>query len=171
MIRIWCFHPCTLGSVPSLGIEIPHQVTAHPTTKTNKQQKTCHRDSFTHNSERFFFAFFFFLGLHPRHMEVPSLGVKSELQLRPTPQPQQHQIWATPVTHTTAHGNARSLTYWVRPGIEPVSSWMLVGLVTTEPEPWWELPTIVRASKQARKEGGRKEGINKGRKRRKNRKK
>ena len=25
--------------------------------------------------------FFFFLGLHPRHMEVPRLGVKSELQL------------------------------------------------------------------------------------------
>ena len=24
---------------------------------------------------------FFFLGLHPRHMEVPKLGVKSELQL------------------------------------------------------------------------------------------
>ena len=29
----------------------------------------------------FFFFFFVFLGLHPRHMEVPSLGVQSELQL------------------------------------------------------------------------------------------
>ena len=28
-----------------------------------------------------FFAFFFFLGLHLRHMEVPRLGVKLELQL------------------------------------------------------------------------------------------
>ena len=26
-----------------------------------------------------FFFFFFFLGPHPRHMEVPRLGVKSEL--------------------------------------------------------------------------------------------
>ena len=29
----------------------------------------------------FFFFFFGFLGLHPRHMEVPRLGVQSELQL------------------------------------------------------------------------------------------
>ena len=33
----------------------------------------------------FFFLFFFcFLGLHPRYMEVPRLGVKSELQLPTT---------------------------------------------------------------------------------------
>ena len=31
------------------------------------------------------------------------------------------------MTDTTAHGNGRSLTHWARPGIEPVSSWMLVG--------------------------------------------
>ena len=35
-------------------------------------------------------------------MEVPRLGVKSELQ----PQPQPWRIWATPTTYTTAHGNA-----------------------------------------------------------------
>ena len=29
----------------------------------------------------------------------------------------------------TLHGNARSLTYWARPGIEPASSWTLVGFV------------------------------------------
>ena len=29
----------------------------------------------------FFFFFFAFLGLHQRHMEVPRLGVKSDLQL------------------------------------------------------------------------------------------
>jgi len=27
------------------------------------------------------------------------------------------------LTYTTAHGNTRSLTHWVRPGIEPASSW------------------------------------------------
>ena len=28
-----------------------------------------------------FYFYFFFSGLHPQHMEVPSLGVESELQL------------------------------------------------------------------------------------------
>ena len=37
-------------------------------------------------------CFCFFLGPHPWRLEVPRLGVKSELQLRPTPQPQQRQI-------------------------------------------------------------------------------
>ena len=58
-------------------------------------------------------------------MEVPRLGVKSELQLlaytraTATPEPQQRQIRAVSVTYTTAHGNAGSLTHWARPGFEP----------------------------------------------------
>ena len=44
-----------------------------------------------------------------------------------TPQPQQHKIWAASATYTTAHGNARSLTHWVRPGI--ASTWILVRFV------------------------------------------
>ena len=40
--------------------------------------------------------------------------------------------------YTTAYNNTRSLTHWVSPGIEPVSSWILVGFITTEP--WQELP-------------------------------
>ena len=43
-------------------------------------------------------------------------------------------IWATFVTYTSAYGNTRSLTHWERPGIEPTSSWTLVGLLTTEPQ-------------------------------------
>ena len=43
------------------------------------------------------------------------------------------------VTYITAHGSAGSLTHWTRPGIEPVSSRILVGFVTTEPQ--WELHT------------------------------
>ena len=31
----------------------------------------------------------------------------------------QHRIWATSATYTTAHGSARSLTHWARPGIKP----------------------------------------------------
>ena len=33
------------------------------------------------------------------------------------------------MTYTTTLGKARSLTHWARPGIEPTSSWMLVGFV------------------------------------------
>ena len=53
-------------------------------------------------------------------------GVTSELQL-----PAYTTITATRdpicVCYTTAHGNARSFTHWARPGIEPASSWILVG--------------------------------------------
>ena len=45
---------------------------------------------------------------------------------------------ATSVTYTTAHGNTRSVTHWARPGVEPVSSWILVVLISTVPQ--WELP-------------------------------
>ena len=36
-------------------------------------------------------------------------------------------------TCTTVHSNARSLTRWARPGIEPLSSRILVGFITGEP--------------------------------------
>ena len=72
-----------------------------------------------------FFFFFVFFGLHSKHM----LGVKLE--------PQQLQIQAVSVTYTTAQGNARSLTHQVRPGIEPVPSWILAKFAIAEP--WWEL--------------------------------
>ena len=54
------------------------------------------------------------LGMRPWHVEVPRLGVESELQLR---------------AYTTAHGNAGSLTQWSRPGIKPASLWILVRFV------------------------------------------
>ena len=47
------------------------------------------------------------------------------------------RIQAASMTYTTDHGNARSWTHWWRPGIEPASSWIPVGFVTTEP--LWEL--------------------------------
>uniref|UniRef100_A0A8D0WGU2 von Willebrand factor A domain-containing protein 8 n=1 Tax=Sus scrofa TaxID=9823 RepID=A0A8D0WGU2_PIG len=67
----------------------------------------------------YFFPSFFLLGLHPWHMEVPRLGVELDLQLPAC---------------TTAHSNAGSLTHWVRPGMEAVSSWMLVRFVSAEPQ-------------------------------------
>ena len=63
----------------------------------------------------FFLFLFVFLGLRLRHMEGPRLGVWSELQ--------QLRIRAASATYTTVHSNARSLTHWVSPGIEPTTSW------------------------------------------------
>ena len=39
---------------------------------------------------------------------------------------------------TGAPSNARPLTHWGRPGIEPATSWILVRFITAEPQ--WELP-------------------------------
>ena len=47
----------------------------------------------------------------------------------PMPQPQCCGIPATSATYTTAHSCGWSLTHWVRPEIEPSSSWILVGFV------------------------------------------
>ena len=67
------------------------------------------------------------------HTEVPRLGVELNLSCSrwpmPEPQPQQHRIEAMSATYTTAHSNARSLTHWARPGIEPATWWFLVGFV------------------------------------------
>ena len=43
-----------------------------------------------------------------------------------------HGIQAMTTTYTTTHGNARSLTHYVRPGIKPTSSWILVRFITAE---------------------------------------
>ena len=48
---------------------------------------------------------FFFLWSHLWYMEVPRLGVKSELVLWSTPQPQHYWIWDTSATYTTVCGN------------------------------------------------------------------
>ena len=69
--------------------------------------------------KRFFFCLFSFLRLHLRHTDVPRLRVKLELQVWSTPQPWQHQIWATSATYTG------SLTHWARTGIKLVSFWAL----------------------------------------------
>ena len=74
-------------------------------------------------SAQSFLPFFFFQWLHLQHMEVPRLGVESELQLQlSTSQPQQCAIRASSETYTAAHGNAGSLTHGWRPEMEPVSS-------------------------------------------------
>ena len=66
-----------------------------------------------------------FLGPHLWHMEVPRSNWRCSCQ----PMPQSHQIWASFVTYIAAHSNAGSSTHWARPGIEPTSSWILVGFL------------------------------------------
>ena len=80
------------------------------------------------------------LWLHLWYMEVPRLGSNQSCSCWPTPQPQQLQIRAASVIYTTALGSAGSLTHWARSGIKPMSSWILVGFITTEPQ--WELPVM-----------------------------
>jgi len=81
----------------------------------------------------FFFLFFFvflpFLEPLPWHMEVPRLGVYWSWSYWPMPEPQQRRIWAVSATYTTTHSNTGSLTHWARPGIEPATSWFLMGFV------------------------------------------
>ena len=43
-------------------------------------------------------------------------------------------LWPVP---QLTHSNAGSLTHWVKPGIKPATSWLLVGLVSAVP--WQEL--------------------------------
>ena len=86
-------------------------------------------------SKNIFVYIFYLLGPHPQHMEVPKLGGPNRSCSHwPTPQLQQHRIWAASATYTTGHSNARSLTHWRRPGFEPASSWMLVKFTSTEPQ-------------------------------------
>ena len=89
----------------------------------------------------FYFFIFYFLGPHLWHMRFPGLGLNQSCSCRPTPQPWQYRIQAVSATYTTAHGNARSLPHWVRPGMEPTSSWILVRLVSAAPQ--WELLVLL----------------------------
>lgn len=93
------------------------------------------------NWPRLFFFLNSFLRPYPRYMEVPMLGVTSELSCRPEAQPQQHGIQATSAPCVIAHANVEPLTHWGRPRTEATSSWVLVGLVRAEPQ--WGLKGMV----------------------------
>ena len=65
-------------------------------------------------------------------MEVPKLGIKLEREL-PAYTTATATLDPSHITaYTVAHGNTGSLTHGVRPGIDPPSSWILVGFVTTK---------------------------------------
>ena len=84
----------------------------------------------------FFVFVYFFLGPHPGHMQVPRLGARDQIGATAAGLHHSHSNTRSEpcLTYTTAHSNSGSLTHWVRPGIQPTSSWILVGFVTTEPQ-------------------------------------
>ena len=83
-------------------------------------------------------CFLFSFGTHTCSIwKFPGQGSNQSYSSWPTLQPQQSRIQATSAIYTTAHDNAGSLTHWARPGIEPASSLLLVGFISTEP--WQEL--------------------------------
>ena len=91
----------------------------------------------------FFILFLFFFLLFRAALcsiwRFPGSGLNQSCSCPPIPQPQQCQIWGASATYTTAHGNARCLIHRPRPGIEPASSWILVGFVNhwaTVGTPW-----------------------------------
>ena len=75
---------------------------------------------------------FLFLRLHLRHMEVPRLEVQLDLQL--PAYATATAMWDLSHICNLHHSSLKHqiLTYWARPGIEPTSSWISVGFVTTE---------------------------------------
>ena len=95
----------------------------------------------------FNFCFHFvFFQLHPLHMEVPRIGVKTELQL---PQPQLcHRSATATATATGDPSCVCNLLYssWQRRILNPLSkgrdqttsSWIVVRFITIEPQ--WETP-------------------------------
>ena len=85
-----------------------------------------------HDTQRFFLSCF--LGSHPRHMEVPRLRVKWELQL-----PASTTATATWALSSLHHSSPK---HWILNPLsearDPASSWILVRFLTAEPQT--ELP-------------------------------
>ena len=81
----------------------------------------------------FFFFFCFFKAAPAAYGGSQARGSNQSFSCWPTPQPQQCRIQAVSVTDTTALGNSRSLTLRARSGIEPATSWFLVGFVSAAP--------------------------------------
>ena len=83
-----------------------------------------------------FLFFFHVLGLYLWHMEIPRLGVESELHLPAYAT----AMWDTSQIFDLHHSSRqhRIPDHWVGPEIKPASSWILFRLVSAEP--WLELP-------------------------------
>ena len=83
-LRLWA-RPAAIAPIRPLAWELPYAMgTALKYKKLQQQKTSCIPFKYVHKVKQYFyFTFFFnlfcFLGLHPQHMEVPRLGVESEL--------------------------------------------------------------------------------------------
>ena len=92
-----------------------------------------------------FFFFFVFLGPHPRHMEIPRLGVTLELQL-----PAYTTATSTPDLRHVCDLHHSSRQRWIlnplsKARIEPASSWIPVTFVSAKSR--WELLDFIFLNK------------------------
>ena len=88
-----------------------------------------------------FFFFFFFFGLF-RAVGLAYGSSQARGQIRAAPTSLHHSnegfephLWPIPQLMTTPY----LLTHWARPGIEPISSWILVGFITHQATMWTPL--------------------------------
>ena len=108
--ELWCRSQVQLGSCVAVAVAVAVAQAGSCSSKSAPSlgASTCHRHALK--------------------------GQKRERERPPTPSPS--TTWGPnrkSATYTTAHRNARSLTHWARPGIEPSSSWILVAFVIPEP--------------------------------------
>ena len=88
----------------------------------------------THIHSFFFLSFFFFF----RATSVAHGGSQARVLIRAVVaglhQSHSNARSKLCLQSTTAHSNARSLTHWARPGIEPTTSLFLIGFVSIAPQ-------------------------------------
>ena len=106
--------------VPSLAWRIPHAAVVAKGKK--KAEWVCYVDLITLSNYVFFCLFGWFFFWFFRTAPVAHGGSQGR-----------GQIGATAASLHHSHSNSGSLTRWVRPGIEPATSWFLVILVPAAP--------------------------------------
>ena len=85
------------------------------------------------------YFFFFFFGLfRATPVACGSFQARGQIRAAAASLPHSHSNTGPELSCNRHYGNARSLTHWTRPGIDPTSSWMLVRFVIAELR--WELP-------------------------------
>ena len=128
-----------------VGTDQSHKCHSGRSTQSQTRSIPCGSHShffFLKNYSTLFF-FFNFLGLHLWHMEIPRLGVKSDLLL--PGHSHSHSKGSDPSCSCSCNlqcscSSTRSLSHCARPGMEPVSQHSRDG---TDPVvPQWELHVI-----------------------------
>ena len=107
------------------------------------QQPPTKNGSRRHLSSTFLFCFFPFYGCTCSTWKSQARGWIGAACYWPTLQPQQCWIWAVSANYNTTHGNARPLTHWGMPGIEP--SWILVRSISAVPQWEWILNSFIHS--------------------------